>query len=307
MSRRRLKSDDRMGKDAAPVPLSAHLPDERKPNHLPKGISRREILGAGIAAGAALSAGGLAGWYYVASRDNPVKDLEKFALKTHGGHRLRMNDGEKTNQLSDYELFFSLCFGEGFNLKQALEVQRKVFPGEKTLIIADVGGADGSAAADLDSISGVRAFVIDPDPSIPTKEWGLSRNRFIVRKIEETGLPDDTFHFLVSFDTLHFTNVPVAFSEIYRLLKPGGVALTDYHFWHRPEGLSNLKAVPIKENVKVVLPNATLLGQNVISLPVFLKAIDIEREHLGEDFEKHFAMIDPTFVISKPLEDGVKK
>lgn len=153
-----------------------------------------------------------------------VKKLERIALSSQNGQKF-FRRGVKSGLLADYEWGLGMCAKAWiYNLKQA-------FPNE-TLCVADIGGHAGTAASELNEIEGVRAFVIDIDPSIPTRGKALPRSRFIVGDIESlAGVPDNTFHGMMSFNCLGVTDIPRSFSEIFRILRPGGIALLDDEFW----------------------------------------------------------------------------
>ena len=176
----------------------------------------------------------------------------------------------------------------------------KKFPREDTLLVADIGGNAGTSAAELNQMRGVQAFVIDPMPFLPPEEWGLSRQRFFVRKIEETGLPDSSFHFMLSHNTMQYTDVGKAFPEIYRLLKPGGFALVEHESWYDPDILSKLERLPMKDKITVFFGGQPAIGKlSTIPLPEFIERVKSVRQEQGEKAEKGFMGLFPCFGIDK--------
>ncbi|MFH1834655.1 MAG: class I SAM-dependent methyltransferase [Methanobacteriota archaeon] len=264
--------------------ITAERPDNiataisRASRHPRAGMTRRETLAWMAAGGAALALGTL----HLANtlKPDPIGDLEAHARKTLERCKF-INDSlteEDPDQYECYEQFFKLTIGQDFTFEAFLaQMYKQNFQGEKKLIGADVGGGSGCAAAKLNRIPGVEMFVIDPFPYTHNWEGGLPDDRFIATEIENTGLPDNSFHFMMSFDALHFTDIPVAVSEIHRLLKPGGAAICDIHQWYDPENLEKMKAIPIPENVNVTTL-AKLKGVDTFPLPLFLELAEFQRK-----------------------------
>lgn len=172
-----------------------------------------------------------------------VKKIERIALSSQSGQKF-FRRGAKSGSLADYEWGLGMCAKVWiYNLKQA-------FPNE-TLCVADVGGHAGTAASELNDIPGVRAFVIDINPAIPTHSKALPKNRFIVGDIQSlAGVPDNTFHGMMSFNCLGVTDIPWSFYEIFRVLRPGGIALLDDEFWSlHPQKLAEMRQ-DIKKHIK---------------------------------------------------------
>lgn len=266
------------------------------------GMTRREMLGLTLSSAATAAVAGYIGSSLHLRQVKKqlgildVERLEKFALKTQKGIEL-CNYIKPSVDLSGYENNFRISLGLNFSFKSFLTIlYLNNFPKARKMIAADIGGGTGKAAEELDKLPGVEAFVIDPRTDILGPDQGLPKERFIIRRIEETGLPDNTFHFMMSHNAMHYAKLPDSFTETYRLLKPGGVALLDHWLWYEPDVLTKLDSLPIRDKVSVVW---NPLGQvDIQPLEIFVTAAkNVIKEYGGE--KSKIATIWPVFVIQK--------
>ena len=97
-------------------------------------------------------------------------------------------------------------------------------------MLADIGGGAGALAGEIAKTYGVEAFVIDPHLRIPSNAI-LNENRFIKANAERMPeIPDDTFHYIIGYNTMTYTDISKSVPEIYRILKTGGIADLDWEF-----------------------------------------------------------------------------
>lgn len=117
----------------------------------------------------------------------------------------------------------------GVSVNQRIEFLKNRFHHE-TLLIGDVGGGTGGLAGEINRYEGFEAFVIDKFPIIP-KKCCLPLRRFIIADAESMSeIPNNTFHYLVSFNTIYYTDISKSVPECYRILRHGGLADFDWEF-----------------------------------------------------------------------------
>ncbi len=265
-------------------------------------MNRRRFLKWSTAGGLGIAAGLLA---LDPNKDVKLAELEKLALKTQEGRIFGFYDYEGSlSDLKQYELHFRSCTGGAFTYERYLERVKKRFPNDKHLLVADIGGSDGTAASGLNDIEGVEAFVIDPENSLPISGKGLPKERYIIREIEYTGLPDNTFHFMTSYNTYHHTKLPRSFTEVHRLLRRGGVAILHHEHWWQPGVLEQMEELEIKDDIRVVMStlNGIWEGEKgeILTLDQFNNVIRDVSKGYGKDGLEYIApFIKPYFTIIK--------
>jgi ubiquinone/menaquinone biosynthesis C-methylase UbiE len=96
----------------------------------------------------------------------------------------------------------------------------------------DIGSGPGSLAIALATLSALNVTALDSSPAM----YELAQKNIRKRGMEEQVVPvvgdvhaipapDATFHLVVGRGSYHFWNdLPLAFSEVFRVLKPGGMA-----------------------------------------------------------------------------------
>lgn len=156
-----------------------------------------------------------------------TEELEAFALQTQKSvPGLSFPDFKfEPDQYSAYEALFGLKLKPFYKV---FAMPDGVFPGE-VMRIVDVGGSSGSAISTLGKAPYVEPFVIDMNnyaPGVP-RDNGLPANRFIARRIEETGLPDGTFHHAMAGDSVDAFDWPSGIDEMVRIIRPGGTVVFD--------------------------------------------------------------------------------
>ncbi|OGZ02938.1 MAG: hypothetical protein A2430_02885 [Candidatus Liptonbacteria bacterium RIFOXYC1_FULL_36_8] len=116
----------------------------------------------------------------------------------------------------------------------------KKFPGE-TLLIADIGCYKGGAIREAINYfisfdqEQYAFFGID---ILSAENIVIPGQRYIRGNIRDLSIiPDNTFHYLFSSDSLFYVlgNIDLALKEIYRILKPGGIAHFSILGWHLAE------------------------------------------------------------------------
>lgn len=142
-----------------------------------------------------------------------VEQLEGIALASQLGQTAVMNYG-RSKSLTGYGNSM------GIDIRERITSLRN---GSRDIICADIGGSLGNAAKDMNAMPGTEAFVIDKafetNPRISP-----NRRRIVANAYDMPLVPDESFHFIVSYNSLLS---PECFREIYRVLKPAGIAILD--------------------------------------------------------------------------------
>ena len=227
-----------------------------------------------------------------------LNELERLALETQKG--IEISNGNPCTTLADYESYgFKLAFGAGFSYKGVLSLLKHNFSYDKYLLVSDIGGSYGTAAEELQAMEGIEAFVIDPNKHLPLEGKGLPRNRFFVKKIENTGLSDNVFHFLTSYNSYQYTDVPDSITEAYRLLKKGGMAILQIQQGVDLDFIETVKSLDIKDNINVAM---LLRGEkpNIVPFDNFYAGCRAVHDEYGEAARGMLgAMMQPGFIIGK--------
>lgn len=226
-----------------------------------------------------------------------LNELERLALETQKG--IEISNGNPSTTLAGYEFSFKLAFGMGFSYQKALSLLKPNFPYDKYLLVSDIGGAYGTAAEGLQKLEGIEAFVIDPNNHLPPKGKGLARSRFFVKKIENTGLPDNVFHFMTSYNSYQYTEVPDSITEAYRLLKKGGMAILQIQQSVDLDFIETVKSLDIKDNINVAV---LVRGEKpqIVPFDAFYAGCKVIHDEYGEAARGMLgAMMQPGFIISK--------
>lgn len=176
-----------------------------------------------------------------------VRQLEEIALKSHAGRQPIADffGDEEEYHLIGYEKRLRI------NVNEIIAGLRKQFPGE-VLLAADVNCNNGLAAADLNKREGMEAFGTGGGFWWHEKS-GLLRKRYIVVDANElpSGIPENSFHFLISCHTFESAEkIPKLFPGLYKILRPGGLAVFDLEFWHHQA--DELKALGMDEAITMV-------------------------------------------------------
>lgn len=154
--------------------------------------------------------------------DVTVAQLEEIAVKSQEGKEPK---GGGPTSLAEFEY----CLGE---IKPKLDEVKKAFPGE-TILCAAVDCDDGHAVAELNRLGGVEAFGTGGDFRYG-KQSGLPRERYIIS--DSRGLPripGNSFHLVMHMGTFEpFESLKKQVSAIYRVTKPGGIAVMDIEDWN---------------------------------------------------------------------------
>jgi len=162
-----------------------------------------------------------------------IEELEQIALKSHNG-QLEFSD-EKPNPFNGIARLEERL---GINVKQRRDQIRRHYPNEP-IIAAELGCFNATVVAEMQYIGGIEAFGIDKKPYL-NRLLELPARRLIVADLNcMPQIPDNTFHYMLSFNTLSYTDITKSFPEIFRVLKPGGVADLDLEFW--PEYIGRLE------------------------------------------------------------------
>ena len=234
--------------------------------------------------------------------EKELRELERLALKSQENKEIieATGDSTKLHGSWEYEGSFQRAIGAHFSYEKYLSKLKRNFPYDKHLIVADVGGSVGTAAEELQRMKGVEAFVIDPYTALPPKGKGLPRERFFLSKIEETGLPDEIFHFMTSYNSHQFMDAPESFTEPHRLLKKGGAAIFQVQQAPDLDFLEKLNSLEFKEDIHVAW-GARMGEARIIPIPIFIKGIKTVYEKMGDRAKGSLGalLIDNAFLISK--------
>jgi ubiquinone/menaquinone biosynthesis C-methylase UbiE len=132
-------------------------------------------------------------------------------------------------QQSKY-LDFLAEFGVGGAHPGGIELTKEIFKNEninRFSYVLDIGCGTGQTAAYLAYTYGAKVTGMDINPLMVDKAVSRMRsNRLPVRifhgSVEEIPFPNQSFDIIVCESVLSFVDQPKAFSEIYRVLRPGG-------------------------------------------------------------------------------------
>ncbi len=231
-----------------------------------------------------------------------LKELERLAIKTQEGMQIydKNNSSTKLSGFLGYEHSFQMAIGDNFSYQKYLsKLKKRNFPYDKHLIVADIGGSYGTAAEELQAIEGIEAFVIDPAEYILQKSNKLPKNRFFVQGIENTGLPDKSFHFMTSYNSYQYIDLPRSFTEPYRLLKKGGSAILQIQQFGNLKFLEQLNSLKFRENISVAF-GAIKGDPMIVPLPKFIKGPEAIHKKFGEKAEGMLSVLmNPAFIIDK--------
>lgn len=152
-----------------------------------------------------------------------IKELERIAINSQKC-KLKGN-GYSFSHLEEYESYLKI------SVKERVSELKNRFP-KKRIIVGDLGCADGTAVGDLNRIEDIEGFGIDNDPSIYNPTDNAPIERFIVADLNGMPhIPNNSFHWAMSYNTLSCTNPKKSFLEIYRVLKKGGIADIELEGW----------------------------------------------------------------------------
>jgi len=166
-------------------------------------------------------------------------DLQILAMESHGGN-LQTSKGTSMLEKQQEYLGVSVAYG-------VAEISTRY---DTPLLVADLGCYVASVAADLNEMHGVKSFGVDLRPHLPEGR-NFPKYRLIVADLNSMPeIADNTFHYVMSFNVLAYTKLEQSLPEIFRILKPGGIADLDIEFWemhHRNE----LENTPVHESLRV--------------------------------------------------------
>lgn len=109
--------------------------------------------------------------------------------------------------------------------------------------VLSAGCGDGSSTAWVKNLVGID---ID-EKSIEIAQESFPKQTFLLGKVEKIPFPKEFFDTVLAMDVLQYSNEDKALSEIYRVLKPGGVVLIsvprdffaykilDWETWFKPK------------------------------------------------------------------------
>jgi SAM-dependent methyltransferase len=218
-----------------------------------------------------------------------IEELERIALASHKGRiPVREQVSEKNDGLPRLEWIMHLSFPE------TIKWIKRRYPSEP-IIVGEVGCYVATAVADMDKIDGVEAFGIDLDPILDSSRT-LPEKRLIVADINQAPhIPDNSFHYVISNNCLSYTAPNRSFPEIFRILKPGGIADIHLESWVT-ENRNLMRRLPISQQgyLKVTA-----------NLPDFYGSVDEFLEHIEKlsktDVKRaHFQLHFNRFVMEKP-------
>jgi len=139
--------------------------------------------------------------------------------------------------------------------------------------VLEYGCARGDVSLDLAplcrSITGIDISDIAVDAAThAARENGLSNTRFLTMNAEEMSFPNDSFDMIFGRGIIHHLDVERSFSEISRVLRPGGTAL----FWE-----------PLGHNLFInAYRNATPGARTPDEHPLIKTDFDIAKRYFGD-------------------------
>lgn len=226
-----------------------------------------------------------------------IKHLE--SLSTPCGENRRQSPFSESSNLQSYSMGFA-----HLDIPKLIKGLKEDFLGE-AFIAADIGGSYGTAAKNLESAGCDRCFVIDPHDFRSKSSPQLPENQFIARRAEDMHeIPDECFQFLISFNTLTYSNdLSKALSEICRVLRPGGVALVDIEWWSQGKDLETLANLTLAPDTGMNLLHLDRKNSNISLVPLE-KALNIAKSADREKALMLTMILGSGFIIQKALGEA---
>jgi len=137
----------------------------------------------------------------------------------------------------------------GVDLQARFDYIKRAFV-EPPFVIGDLGGGEGGMIAPLNDVPEIEAFVIDRHLRIPLNN-PLPEERYISVEAENMeSIPDNSFHYLMSYNAFGYMDHQRTLCESFRILKPGGVLDFDWEF-PRDSELAGICAMDIGKHVEI--------------------------------------------------------
>lgn len=224
-----------------------------------------------------------------------ILELEKIALALHNGNPI--NSDHQSTELADYEENMRT------NVSEQIAQIRKNYPTGK-IVAVDIGSMCGTAAAGLNRIEEVSGFGIDIGFESYNPKTGLPENRFIVADAESMPqIPNATFHYIISYNSLSYTDPTKSFPEIFRVLKPGGIADLDLEMW--TEHIQEISNLDMVKDIALVGVYSGFKGNLRQYLEHLQELRDTDKDNKYFNYNKDCLFV--RFEISKPYKPKPKK
>src|SRR4030042_4894954 len=219
-----------------------------------------------------------------------IAELEKIARESHNGHIKVENERKYKSGLCERERFMGISIA-----RRRDEIKR--FYLESPIIAAELGCFVSTAVGDMNQIDGIEAFGMDLKPILDGSQ-NLSSDRLIVADLNNMPhVPDRSFHYMLSFNCLSYTEPTKSFPEIYRVLKQGGIADLDLEFWE-DRNIKELLNMELHKQGHLVV--ATTSGKFQGSIPQYIRYIqDLAKR---DSRQAMFEQMSTRFVLIKPYE-----
>lgn len=229
-----------------------------------------------------------------------VKELEQVAIASQR-EPISTEKGRpaKLSGLDLHNHFF------GITVEERKEELRKYYPHGK-IIAAELGCHMSTSVWEMNRIRGVAAFGIDLDPVLDTNQKFPAKRLIVANLNDMPHVPSDSFHYIRSFNCLSYTDPTKSFPEIYRVMKPGGIADLDLEWWIG-EHKDTLLALPIADRLKVrgvtFKRDEMRLEPQEIYCDTLKSFLEVYRERCKSDPEFNMAVQRGTcFFMSKPYK-----
>lgn len=219
-----------------------------------------------------------------------VTELERIARESHNGQIRVENERDYSHGLQDHERM------SGVSIRGRRDEIRRYYP-NTPILAAELGCFVSTVVREMNQIEGIEAFGIDLEPILDGSQ-NLSPDRLIVADLNDMPhIPDESFHYMFSWNCLSYTEPTKSFPEIYRILAPGGIADLDLEFWH-DRHVKELLGMELHRQGCLMV--ATSDGKYTGSIQDYAK--HIQELAKTNQREAMFQQMSTRFVLTKPYE-----
>ncbi len=232
----------------------------------------------------------------ILSTPETIKLLESLATDSMLKNAARLTGNPEHHYMSD--MFEMLEF---FGISQ--EKFREIFihaasrkKDELPCLTAVIGDTYGNVADHLNQstqteVSLFAAFAIDMNPKIANDGYGIPLNRSLCADVNAMPeIPDNSFNLVLSQNTMFYTDLDRSLPEIWRILRPKGVAIFDIENWYTRATLAQMEQSGMIPNL-----HFSMFGANPVQFAKFLN--DRHFEFKPKAFD---CIACSYFMISKP-------
>jgi hypothetical protein len=184
-----------------------------------------------------------------------VEELEQIALNSQRAMPIKV---DKSKRSPFFDGLRPLEEKLGISLVQRRDQIRRNYP-TGPIIAAELGCFISTVVGEMQEVEDVEAFGIDRRPILDGHQ-SLPVARLIVADLNSMPhIPDNTFHYMLSFNCLSYTNITRSFPEIFRVMQAGGIADLDLEFWSE-RNIPDLMNLPIYKHLRIASVHSGFSG-----------------------------------------------